>query len=122
PFFDTRETPTSKTYKEVFYSNLRLSGLEDKADIIEGYSQIELRKLPLESFDIIYIDGSHEAPDCLEDAVLAWRLLRDGEILIFDDYLYNALPYRSGDKPKVAIDTFVGLFGNHFDIIHSDWQ
>jgi len=120
PFFESYIQMES--YKDVFYSNLKLSGLEEKANIIKGFSQIELRKLPLDSFDIIYIDGSHDAADCHEDAVLAWRLLKNGGILIFDDYLYNANAFVAVDKPKIAIDTFLGLFGNHFDVIHSDWQ
>ncbi len=116
PFF-----PEIRT-KKIFYSNLKLSGLEEKANIIEGYSQIEMRKLPLESFDIIYIDGSHDATDCLEDAVLAWRLLKDGGILIFDNYPTNAQAFMPVNKPMIAIDTFMGLFGKHFDIMHSDFQ
>jgi hypothetical protein len=85
PFSDPSYTSGSKAdnYKEIFYSNLNASGSEDKTRIIEGYSQTELRKLPLKSFDIIYIDGSHNSADVLEDAILSWRLLKDGGILIF---------------------------------------
>ena len=108
--------------KEMFYSNLKLSEHEGKANIIEGYSQIEMRKLPLESFDIIYIDGSHDAADCLEDAVLAWRLLKAEGVLIFDNYLTNASAFEIGTKPMTAIDTFMGTFGKHFDIVHCDFQ
>ena len=33
---------------------------------------------------IVYIDGSHEAPDVLTDAVMAWKLLVEGGIMILD--------------------------------------
>jgi SAM-dependent methyltransferase len=102
-------------YKEVFYSNLNVSGSKDKARIIEGYSQTELRKLPLESFDIIYIDGSHNSADVLEDAILSWRLLKDGGVLIFDDYLLHGGMERT-------IDTFYYLFSERFEPVHVDWQ
>jgi hypothetical protein len=121
PFLEGRDVP-GKSSRDIFYSNLKLSGLEEKVEVIEGFSQIELHKLPLESFDIIYIDGSHDATDCLEDAVLSWRLLRAGGILIFDDYQFFNRSFLYGDKPKIAIDTFMGLFGKHFDIVHTDWQ
>ena len=51
---------------------------------------------------------AHDAADCLEDAVLAWRLLKDGD-LIFDDYLYNANVFIAVDKPKISVDTFARL-------------
>ena len=34
----------------------------------------------------VYVDGSHHARDVLQDAVLAWGLLRPGGYMIFDDY------------------------------------
>jgi SAM-dependent methyltransferase len=118
PFSDTFYTamePPSTTYKDVFFANLKASGSEQKAEIIQGYSQVELRKLPLGSFDIIYIDGSHHAPDVLEDAILSWRLLKDGGVLIFDDY---GDPW--GVKP--AIETFFSNYGDHFRPLHVGWQ
>jgi predicted O-methyltransferase YrrM len=98
-----------------FYPNLKASESESKVRIIQGFSQIELRKLPLESFDIIYIDGSHDAADVLEDAILSWRLLKDGGVLIFDDYLLSAGMERS-------IDTFFSFFSGHFEPVHVGWQ
>ena len=41
------------------------------------------------SFDVAYIDASHQAPDVLADAILAFKLTRIGGILIFDDYLWQ---------------------------------
>lgn len=112
--------PNVKGAKEVFYDNLMLSGLERKATIIQGFSQVELRKLPVESFDIIYIDGSHKESDVLEDAILCWRLLKGGGMLILDDYLLHTTG--SSEKPKLAIDTFLFFFGEHFELVHLDWQ
>jgi hypothetical protein len=115
PFSDPSCAFKSRTYKEIFYSNLTASGSENKTRIIEGYSQTELRKLPLESFDIIYIDGSHISADVLEDAILSWRLLKDGGVLIFDDYSLHTGMDR-------AIDTFYDFFSERFKPLHVDWQ
>ncbi|MDR2875820.1 MAG: class I SAM-dependent methyltransferase [Methylobacillus sp.] len=66
------------------------------------------------SFDFVYVDGSHTAPDVLSDAVLSFALLRVGGLLVFDDYLWamgarrdreNAL-----DTPKPAIDAFANIY------------
>lgn len=66
-----------------------------------------------ESFDLIYVDGSHEAPDVLFDAVLSFQLCRAGGLLIFDDYLWSPGPEGGKDvlkTPKPAIDAFVNIF------------
>ncbi|WP_405054006.1 class I SAM-dependent methyltransferase [Tabrizicola sp.] len=65
------------------------------------------------SFDMVYVDGSHQAPDVLLDALLGFRLLRVGGLLVFDDYLwseplaYGVDPVRT---PKLAIDAFTTIF------------
>ncbi len=63
-------------------------------------------------FDFVYVDGSHQAPDVLCDAVLGFRLLKVGGCMAFDDYLWaEQLPYGRDPLrcPKPAIDAFVNL-------------
>lgn len=81
------------------------------------YSHLCLAKLVAEGrlghFDLIYVDGSHQAPDVLSDAVLAFHLLKVGGYLIFDDYLWaENLPYGKDPLrcPKPAIDAFVNIY------------
>jgi predicted O-methyltransferase YrrM len=114
-------------YKETFFANLQRSGESAKVTPITDYSQLALRKLPLNHFDIIYIDGSHSKGDVLEDAVLSWRLLKDGGIMIFDDYRWAGF-HATGttDAPtdfcKTTIDRFVHCFDRHFDVVHNSYQ
>ena len=46
--------------KQRFRVNLKASGFSEKVTVITGSSQFELKYLPIESFEIIYIDCSHE--------------------------------------------------------------
>jgi len=108
--------------KEIFLSNLKISGAYDKATVITGYSQVKLRSLPLNTYDIIYIDGSHVAKDVLEDAILSWRLLKTNGLLIFDDYLWKIYDKRPIERPKIAIDTFITLFNDEIRINHFSAQ
>ncbi len=65
-----------------------------------------------ESFDLIYVDGSHQASDVLADAVLAFMLLKTGGLMVFDDYLWSEHPVGRQDfyqLPKPAIDAFVNI-------------
>jgi len=114
-------------YKEKYFANIERSGASDKVTTITGYSQVVLRGLPLESFDIIYIDGSHSKEDVLEDAVLSWRLLKEGGTLIFDDYrwagsLVGGTAVTPTELPKIAIDPFIQCFEKHLDVMHNSHQ
>jgi len=112
------------SFKERYYKNI--SVYSDKVTTIENYSQLALREIPFESFDIIYIDGSHAKCDVLEDAVLSWRLLKKSGIMIFDDYKYaGCFSEEFGnqkDFPKIAIDLLVQCFDKQFEVIHNDYQ
>ncbi len=98
-------------YEATFDANIEASGASSRITKLKEPSQTALRRLPLESFDIIYIDGSHTADDVLADAVLSWDLLRPGGLIIFDDYQWNGRPHGGALPPellpKIAIDTFV---------------
>lgn len=66
--------------------------------------------------DFICIDDSHIAKDALTDAVLSWKLLKNGSIMIFDDYLYRK--YSDINMlPKIAIDSFVNIFFDEIIIL-----
>ena len=61
---------------------------KDKVRVIRGDSQTSLAGLIVEGrvYDIAYVDGSHLPHDALSDVVLSWRLLKEGGLLIVDDF------------------------------------
>jgi len=82
----------------------------------KGPSDVELSKLLAEGkqgyFDFVYVDGSHQAPDVLCDAVLGFKLLRVGGTMVFDDYLWaEDLPTGMDPLrcPKLAVDSFTNV-------------
>jgi hypothetical protein len=91
---------------------LALATSSAKIRKIKGFSGKVLGKMLAEDepkFDLIYIDGSHLACDVFLDAALAFALLRDGGVLIFDDYEYTT-GENEGERfkhPKPAIDAFM---------------
>jgi hypothetical protein len=101
--------------------NINASGVGKRFTFIKGFSQVELRKIPLESCDMIYIDGDHQAQAVLEDAILSWRLLKPGGLLIFDDYalMLHGPPL---SRPNTAIDSFYRYFGEHIEPVHVGYQ
>jgi len=92
--------------------------------IHKGFSNVQLPKLLAEGkqgyFDFVYIDGSHQAPDVLLDAVLGFELLSPQGIIAFDDYLWQE-PLPGGVDPircpKLAIDAFANIYCRKLRII-----
>ena len=90
PWEDYNDYPEYKTEQPTIYKsfleNVENSGMKHKIEINRGYSNIEIPKFQDDFFDIIYIDGNHEPDYVLEDAVLSFRKLKIGGVMIFDDY------------------------------------
>jgi predicted O-methyltransferase YrrM len=110
----------------VEHSDLDLSELEQRFDRnmaghapkvtkAKGSSRVVLRELPFESFDIAYVDGSHEAADVLADAVLVWDLVKPGGLVVFDDYGWEP------DGPKVALDAFLQCMDGRYEPVHKGY-
>ena len=114
--------PLPKEIEKILYSNLTMSGAQEKTKIIKGYSQIELKRLPNHSFDIIYIDGDHKAANVLVDTVLSWPLLKTGGLLIFDDYAWKIEEYPPTRRPRIAVDAFLAAYKEYVDVIHLGYQ
>ena len=75
-----------------------------------------------ETADYIYIDGSHLAIDVLSDAVLSWHILKNGGILIFDDYGWGVHTTDEKQKPKLGIDAFLQAYTGHHEMLEMGWQ
>jgi SAM-dependent methyltransferase len=110
PWEDYDDYPEYKNEQEntynTFLENVENSGVKEKIIIKRGFSNIEVPKFEDDFFDIIYIDGNHEPEYVLEDAVLSFRKLKKGGIMIFDDYGWGG-----PDLTKRGIDGF--LSGYH---------
>jgi predicted O-methyltransferase YrrM len=115
-----------KDYEQTFDANIQASGAGERVTKLVGPSQQHLRTLEPNTFDIIYVDGSHTADDVLADAVLGWPLLREGGVMIFDDYAWEGRP--SGGPmpiellPRMAIDAFITAYRNEIDVLHHEYQ
>ena len=72
-------------------------------------------------FDFIFVDASHTAPDVLTDACVAWPMLKDKGVMVFDDYLWG----EQRDvlhRPKLAVDAFVNIFAEQLKPVHMGYQ
>ena len=106
-----------------FYKNIECEGLTDRITGIKGDSfelLIEMIKNN-ESYDFIYVDGSHLAFDCYSDLILSWKLLQKGGLLAIDDYLYNS----DGlviESPFEGVNHFLNKFEKEIQILHKGYR
>ncbi|PNH12562.1 hypothetical protein TSOC_000492 [Tetrabaena socialis] len=92
-----------------------------KVNLLKGFSYDMLKQQPWatqkeEHFDIVYIDGDHQSRSAMEDAVLTYRLLKPGGVVIFDDYMGG--DPTSPDYPKLGIDGFMTCYADSFETLH----
>lgn len=107
--------------EERFRENVERAGVTDRVTVIKAFSNEALRPLEPDSFDVIYIDGSHTAANVIRDGLLAWDLLKVGGILIFDDYgLRPRFP--PAIRPGPMIDAMVTAFHKEAEVLHRGWQ
>lgn len=88
-----------------------------KADTVTGMARL-IAEGQACGYDVAYVDASHEAPDVLTDAALAFKLLRVGGVMIFDDYLWAPSEARDLTRmPKRGIDSFVNTHIRKLSIV-----
>jgi len=106
PWIDYSDYPEYKEKQEtnynIFMDNVSKTYNSEKFIVRRGFSSDVIPTFNDNQFDIIYIDGNHEPEYVLEDAVLAFRKLKIGGYLIFDDYGWGG-----PDLTKRGIDGFL---------------
>jgi hypothetical protein len=125
-----------------FLPNARLTAIdtfwdksvEDRfnANMHEFADRLEvIRKLSIEGlhgliwagrqFDVIYLDATAERDLVVVDSLLAWKVLKVGGILIWDDYgLGNDWPDEW--RPRTGIDLFLRMELGSYKLLHKAFQ
>lgn len=111
-----------KTVEQRFDWNIEKTGTPEKVRKVVGTSQTVLRSLIPNTYHLAYINGSQIASDVLEDALLTWRLVKMGGLLIFEDYEFVCASEVAEDPPKVAIDAFLNLFKRKIKLLYQSHQ
>ena len=72
-------------------------------------------------FDFVYIDGDHTAFSVLNDAVDAYRVLKVGGLLAFDDYLWESGKGRH-NNPATAIEAIHTIYRGRLEVVDTGQQ
>lgn len=124
PFAIPMDSTLLRYFEKYFDHNVAASGAGQRVTKLVGSSQVILRTLPPAHFDFVYVDGSHRVGDVLQDAVLAWTVLRPGGTAMFDDYdlVDDVAEGLFARAPGRALDAFVHILGSSATVLRRDWQ
>ena len=122
-FIDLWNSPNSNSKSltddfQIIENNFDENLLDFNFTKIKGDSVISMRNLFKKKifFDFIYIDGSHNGEDILSDAIEAFKILKKGGLIFFDDFLQHekerAIQSYSG------IEKFLKLYKNYLEILY----
>ena len=99
---------------------------KERMTVLRGKSSDMLFTCEPDSFDVIYVDGSHHAWDAMSDIVMSWHLLKNDGIMIIDDYGSNASLQDSRKvSPRLAVETFLYLYEGQYkraELGPGEWQ
>jgi len=68
-------------------------------------------------FDFIYLDGTHERDLVVVDSILAWKVLKVGGIMIWDDYTLGK-EFPDEWRPRTGIDLFLRMQLGSYQLLH----
>jgi hypothetical protein len=121
PWIDYEEYPEYKNMQDgifsIFCKNIENFPNRQKIKTYRDFSHKVLPHLEDNFYDIIYIDGNHEADYVMEDAVMSFRKLKVGGVLIFDDYGWGG-----PDLTQRGIDAFMLGYRDRLEKIGEDGQ
>jgi predicted O-methyltransferase YrrM len=110
PFFNDMRAVFDANIKEALRRNQVVSTMQ-----MTSYRALAQLIGMKQTYDFIYIDGVHSPLGVLTDACMSWGLLKEGGVMLFDDYLYPQEP------TKVGIDAFLNSFDG-YEILVDNYQ
>ena len=106
--------------EDLFRNNVRK--YQNQVVVHKGPSNVVLKQRDLMkcSFDVVYVDGDHRSKAVLEDAILAFPLLKHGGIMVFDDYMGGNVA--SVQDCHIGIDCFLKCYEEDIKVIYRGYQ
>jgi len=120
---DTWEGSDEEVHKKINFSAVERA-YDDKIKgrtVKHKGTSVEYLVKSLFDYDFVYVDADHTAASVLLDAELAWRNLKPGGIMAFDDFEWGAhlAAYLS---PKLGVNLFLHRHQGQFELLEKGLQ
>ena len=86
-----------------------LKKFKNNINIIKGNSNEVLKKIKIDTFDYVFLDGGHKYETVINDLINLTQVIKHDGVVVCDDYDLNYAPW-----VKKAIDEYV--FNNNFKL------
>ena len=105
--------------EQIFKTNIKLSGMEDRIVALNGKPHLQLLYLIEQKrlFDFIYIDCFHKGLDYYMECLLSWQILKVGGIMGINDYMYVISQYNILDNCFDCVNYFLEKIKGEYTII-----
>ena len=120
---DTWEGSDEEIHKELNFSEVeRTYDKKVKGRTVKHKgTSVDYLVKSLFDYDFVYVDADHTAASALLDGELAWRNLKSGGIMAFDDYTWgDHLPAYLA--PKLGINLFLHRHQGKFELLVMNTQ
>lgn len=110
-YIERKEIPTDQHTTAKRRAEVNLKPFGKKVTLTCKPSLDVLPTLPVNSYDLIYVDGQHTAGAALYDLVRSFALLKPGGIVMVDDMeIAGTRRAKWGnDNPRTAVEAFLAL-------------
>ena len=114
--FDSNDTttPVTNEIETRFLDNIKKSKNGNKCTLHKLYSD-DFFKINKNTYDVIYIDGSHIPENVIKDMTNSLKILKNNGIMWMDDYKSSALLIKT-------MDDFVNEHKTEVDVILKGYQ
>lgn len=117
-----RLTCIDSKFELPFKENIAKSGSESKVTFLEGDTRKLLADCTPNSFDLINLQDRNKLSQHTEkNAILAWKLVKSGGIIIFNYYGWRN-PHNAQQNPKVGIDQFLNSVKDQWQQVYRSPQ
>jgi hypothetical protein len=107
--------------EEIFDGNVARYGNRVRKMTSSSWAGLSALIYERATFDLIYVDAAHNTPDVLADSLLAWRMLKVGGLMIWDDFMLDVWSM-SPNSVTQGICTFLKMYAGQYEWLHAGWQ
>lgn len=111
-------TETDTEHKEIFkhqYQRFLRNTYGKPVELIRKKTVDAFDEIKDFRFGMVYVDSDHSTKGVYEDAVIAYKVCKNGGVIIFDDYLWR-------EETQIGIDKFLHEYSKYIEIISKGYQ
>jgi len=107
--------------EEIFDHNVERYGERVRKMTSPSWAALSSLIYERQEFDLIYVDAAHNTPDVLADSLLAWRMLKVGGLMVWDDFMLDVWSM-SPNSVTQGICAFLKMYEGQYEWRHAGWQ